>query len=484
MPADAHTITVVIFGASGDLTERKLIPALFSLFRKGRLPECCVNIVGFSRTPYSHDAFRAHLRDGMETLAPTAFDAEAWRAFAPRLWYAPGDTQTPGDYGTLRALLREIEGGPANRVYYAAVAPQLFPVLAGHLGDAGLADQREGWRRIVIEKPFGTDLASARDLTRALHAVFDEEQIYRMDHYLGKETAQNILFFRFANTIFEPVWNRNYVAGVQISVLEELDVGRRGAYYDQSGVLRDMFQNHLLQLLTLVAMEPPASFDATAIRNEKAKVLSAIQPIAPDETVRGQYAGYRSANGVAPDSHTATYAALALRIANWRWQGVPFLLRSGKALTCRTSEITIEFQRPPHRIFGEAAIGANLLTLAIQPNEGIHLRVQAKTPDQPREMAAVDMEFYYRSYFGENGLPEAYERLLLDVMLGDQSLFPREDQIEITWQLMDPVPPAWAAPGAPPLETYAPGSWGPAGAEALAARLGTLWHLGRTCRLP
>ncbi len=354
-------------------------------------------------------------------------------------------------------------------------------MLAGHLGDSGLADQREGWRRIVIEKPYGTDLNSARDLTRALHDVFSEEQIYRMDHYLGKETAQNILFFRFANTIFEPIWNRNYVANVQISSLETLDIGRRGPYYDQTGILRDMFQNHLLQLLTLVAMEPPASFDATAIRNEKAKVLSAIQPVALSETVRGQYRGYRDAKGVASDSQTATYAALALRIANWRWQGVPFFLRSGKALGCPSSEIVVEFQRPPHMIFNGHETAPNMISLCIQPDEGIHLRFEVKTPDQAQQMRAVDMEFHYRTYFGENGLPEAYERLLLDVMLGDQSLFPREDQIEITWRLIDPIIEGWATPQAPPLEIYERGSWGPDGAEKLLASLRAHWRLGCSC---
>jgi glucose-6-phosphate 1-dehydrogenase len=480
--ADAR-VSFVIFGASGDLTERKLIPALYQLFRKGRLPECCTRIVGVSRTAYTHDQFRDYLRQALTEHTPDAFDADVWASFAQRLFYVPGDTEKPEDYASLREFLAEQEGGPAHRVYYAAVAPQLFPVLAQHLGDAGLADERDGWRRIVLEKPYGTDLASALELTRTLHGVFVESQIFRMDHYLGKETAQNILFFRFANAIFEPVWNREHIANVQISVLESIDVGRRGGYYERAGILRDMFQNHLLQLLSLVAMEPPASFDAEAIRDEKARLLAAIQPIALEHTVRGQYRGYRDAKGVAPNAQTATYAALALHVDTPRWHGVPFFLRSGKALACRTSEITLEFHRPPHRMF-ETLPGPNLLTLAIQPNEGIVLTFQAKEPDHPHAMRAVEMEFHYRTAFDNIDLPEAYERLLLDMMLGDASLFPREDQIEITWRLIDPVVRGWASSTAPPLESYDAGCWGPDGAEALVARFDAAWQLGQTCRVP
>jgi glucose-6-phosphate 1-dehydrogenase len=472
--------TIVIFGASGDLTRRKLVPALFSLFRKGRLPEGC-NIVGFSRSDYSHDAFREHLRTGVQELAGAIYDEDAWQAFAPHLWYSRGDSERREDYDGLRQCLRDLEGGPANRVYYAAVAPELFPILAEHLGDAGLTREHGGWRRIVVEKPFGTDLDSAQALTRTLHAVFTEEQIFRMDHYLGKETAQNILFFRFANTIFEPVWNRNYISNVQISVLEEIDVGRRGPYYDHAGILRDMFQNHLLQLLTLVAMEPPASFAPEAVRNEKAKVLGAIRPVNLWETARGQYRGYREAKGVAPDSPTATYGAMALHVDNWRWRGVPFFLRSGKALACRTSEITINFQCPPHMIFNVGNFGPNMLSICIQPDEGMHLRFQAKVPDQPEETREVDMEFLYKTHFGEGSLPEAYERLLLDVLNGDASLFPREDQIEITWKLIDPIIRGWQGPEAPPLDIYEPGSWGPDSADRMIASLGASWQLGCGC---
>jgi glucose-6-phosphate 1-dehydrogenase len=343
-----------------------------------------------------------------------------------------------------------------------------------------MADEREGWRRVVVEKPFGSDLASAQALNHAIHAVFAEHQVYRIDHYLGKETAQNILFFRFANTIFEPVWNRRYVDHVQITVSETVDVGYRAGYYDQAGVWRDIFQNHLLQLLALVGMEPPASFDADLVRNEKAKVLSAIRPIPLEDTVSAQYQGYCDLEGVAPDSRTPTYAALRLFIANWRWQGVPFYLRSGKALAGKTTEIVIRFQCPPHVMFDLPAdheLTPNILSLCIQPDEGIHLKFQAKVPGSDQEMRSVDMDFHYRSSFGGE-LPDAYERLLLDALEGDAALFARSDEIELAWRLIDPVVEGWEAPDAPPLPTYAPGGWGPAEADELLARDGHHWRLG------
>jgi glucose-6-phosphate 1-dehydrogenase len=348
------------------------------------------------------------------------------------------------------------------------------------MGTADMADNEDCWRRIVIEKPFGHDLASAQELNRAVHAVFKESQVYRIDHYLGKETAQNILFFRFGNTIFEPVWNRRYINNVQITVAETVDVGHRAGYYDSSGVLRDMFQNHLLQLLALVAMEPPSSFNADAVRNEKAKVFESIRPIELADTVRGQYAGYRNAQGVAPDSKTDTFAALKLSIDNWRWQGVPFYLRSGKALERKTSEICIEFERPPHLMFKlpeGRELTPNILSLCIQPDEGIHLRFEAKVPDMDQDMRSVDMDFHFRSSFNEP-LPEAYERLLLDAMDGDASLFTRSDSIEAAWRLIDPILKGWETPSAPLLVTYPAGSWGPAEADQLLAKAGRVWRLG------
>jgi glucose-6-phosphate 1-dehydrogenase len=410
-----ESTTIVIFGASGDLTWRKLIPALYNNFKKGRLSECA-NIVGFARRPYNDETFRAYLREGVEQNSAESFDADLWGKFSLRLHYFQGNLEHGEDFPHLDEFLRKLEGGPSQRLYYLATAPEYYAPVAGYLGAANMAkpaNELDGWRRIIIEKPFGIDLASARDLNHAIHAVFDENQVYRIDHYLGKETAQNILFFRFANTIFEPVWNRRYVDNIQITVTESIDVGHRAGYYDTAGVVRDMFQNHIFQLLALVAMEPPSSFSADAIRNEKAKLFDSIRPIALDDTVRAQYSGYSNAQGVAPGSQTPTFAALKLNIDNWRWKGVPFYLRSGKALARKVSEIIIEFQRPPHLMFhlpSDADFTPNILSLCIQPDEGIHLRFEAKVPDSDQDMRSVDMDFHYHSSFDGAPLPDAYER--------------------------------------------------------------------------
>src|SRR3954447_10752375 len=335
--------TFVILGASGDLTHRKLVPALYHLFRKKRLP-ADTRIVGFSRSPFSHEEWRSDLAKAVARFVGNDFDAALWDRFSQNIYYLAGDIGRSEDFTTLAKLLKEIEKGEVStRVYYLSTAPQFYGPAVQQLGSSGLADENGGMRRVIIEKPFGTDLASARHLNSVVHAVFSERQVYRIDHYLGKETVQNLLVLRFANTIFEPIWNRNYIDHVQITVAEEVDVGRRAGYYDTAGVVRDMFQNHLLQLVMITAMEAPVRYEADAVRNEKVKVLQAIRPMQPEDvygnTLRGQYKGYSTADGVSPGSHTATFALVKLWIDNWRWQGVPFYLRSGKAMSCRTTQI-------------------------------------------------------------------------------------------------------------------------------------------------
>lgn len=481
---DTESTTVVIFGASGDLTQRKLVPALFSLYRKKRVP-FDIRIVGFARRPFTHEEFRSVLCEGLKQFADKSFDSTTWEDFVTHIWYVQGDFNTSADYKKLQNFLRDSEGHEAHRLYHMATAPNFYPVIVDHLGRLDMARETDHWQRLIVEKPFGYDLSSARILNQAIHSVFKENQVYRIDHYLGKETAQNILFFRFGNTIFEPVWNRNFIDHVQITVAEKVDVGHRAGYYDQAGVFRDMFQNHLLQLLALTTMEPPASFEADAIRSEKVKLLSAIRPIprkaVAGSVVRGQYLGYREADSVEPNSQTATYAALRLYIDNWRWQGVPFYLRSGKALAGRTSHIAIQFRCPPHVMFPLPAgqgIRPNLLVLCIQPDEGMHLRFEVKVPETFSETRSADMAFHYDDVFGPSSMPDAYERLLLDALNGDASLFTRSDGIEMAWRFIDSIIQGCEEPYAPALTVYEPGSWGPKESDDFMARDGRCWYQG------
>ena len=467
---------IVIFGASGDLTRRKLIPALHSLGCEELLPRG-VQVLGVARSPYTDQAFHDSVFKGVSDYARLKPGVcELWPSFAHRIAYLSGSYDDPQTYRTLGERLDRLDsehGTGGNALFYLATPPSLYPVIVNQLGHAGLNRSQGGWRRIIVEKPFGHDLQSARALNDTIHAVFQESQIYRIDHYLGKETVQNTMAFRFANAIFEPLWTRNYVDNVQITMAESIGVGHRAGYYDRAGVLRDMFQNHLLQLLTLTAMEPPSAFTARSLRDEKVKVLQAVRPVAAEDIVYGQYKGYLEEDGVSPGSQTPTYVAIRLLVDNWRWQGVPFYLRSGKNLPRKSTEITLQFKRVPHLFFSEnASLTPNSLSLCIQPNEGMHLQFETKVPGAGMRTAPVDMEFHHSSRFGEHVLPEAYERLLLDALQGDASLFARSDEIELAWSLIDPLT-AHQQPA-----VYLPGSEGPVEADEMLARDGRRWLLG------
>lgn len=492
--------TLVIFGA-GDLLHRKLMPSLFHLMGDGHLPEEFA-IITVAREQLDPDAFKARVHDALRTFLPreAAPKPQEWERFAAQLHYVRGELDDTATYDTLRQRLEETDArlpGGSGRLFYLAIPPSLYAGTIAQLAGSGLAPRipdpaQRPWVRIIIEKPFGRSLASARALNASVRRAFAEHQVYRIDHYLGKETVQNLLVFRFANSIFEPVCNRQHVQQVQITVAETVGVEHRGRYYEEAGVVRDMFQNHLLQLLTLVAMEPPVTFSADAVRDEKVKVLRAIRPITPevihDYAVRGQYGpgvidgtpvpGYREEPDVARDSGTSTYCALRLMIDNWRWQGVPFYLRSGKRMARRVSEIAIQFRQPPHLMFPAVEAGsseANTLAIRVQPHEGIALRFEVKAPGVDVRMASVDMDFSYAEAFGELE-HEAYETLLIDCMQGEATLFARSDEVEAAWGLVDPVIDCWAGQRPEHFPNYAAGTWGPAVADDFIDREGARWR--------
>ena len=472
---------LIIFGASGDLTSRKLLPALWTLAESQQLAPG-VSIVGISRTSKSHDDFRAEFRDAIKE--DSSVDEPALESFLEGLFYMPGNINDPEMYQQLDQLLKQLDhdrGTGGNRIFYLSTQPSFFPTIIEHLGASGLANRRaegDGWTRVVIEKPFGRDFQTAHELNQQVLDVFDERQVYRIDHYLGKETVQNLMVLRFANTIWEPIWNRRYVDHVQITVAERVGVEGRGGYYEEAGVVRDMIANHLLQVLTIVAMEPPVAFDADAVRDEKVKVLRAVRRFTPDriaaDAVRGQYSagfsaaepvpGYREEEKVSATSKTETYAALRFFVDNWRWQNVPFLVRSGKRLPKRVSEIAIQFKPVPHLLF--EASTPNVLTIRIQPDEGIALQFDAKVPGTQMNQRSVLMDFRYGTSFGI-APAEAYQRLLLDIMLGDGTLFARRDEVETAWKIVDPILQAWATTPADDLPNYEAGTWGPAAADEL-----------------
>ncbi len=473
--------TFIILGALGDLTHRKLVPALYHLFRKGRLPKD-TRIVGFSRTEFTHDAWRSDLAKAVARYVGNDFDAGLWDRFSQNIYYHPGDIGRREDFTTLARLLQDIEKSESStRVYYLATAPQFYEAAVEQLGRSGLASENGGQRRVIIEKPFGTDLASAQHLNAAVHAVFSERQVYRIDHYLGKETVQNLLVLRFANTIFEPIWNRNFIDHVQITVAEAVDVGRRAGYYDSAGVVRDMFQNHLLQLVMITAMEAPVRYEADAVRNEKVKVLQAIRQMRSEDvhrdTLRGQYRGYLNSDGVQPGSRTATFAAIKLWIDNWRWHGVPFYLRSGKAMSCRTTQLVVQFREPPYMLFADgpkSVAESNRLVIQVQPAEGMQLQFETKVPDAGMKLRQTDLDFRYQREF-RGMIPEAYERLLLDALEGDASLFARADEVEAAWTICDPILEEWQRSDEPKLHIYEPGLWGPEESTRWMADQGRQW---------
>jgi glucose-6-phosphate 1-dehydrogenase len=492
----AEPCSVVIFGASGDLTSRKLIPAFYHLFKEKQMPPD-FRIVGFARREKSDSSWRDELRQALDQFARTKpVDGKVWEEFSQHISYSLGDLSDAGAYQKLEQQLTAFGSEPLRRnlLFYLATQPSQFGTVVERLHGAGLLHQeaRQGWQRIVVEKPFGHDLASAQQLNAELTRYAGEAQVFRIDHYLGKETVQNILMFRFSNAVFERLWNRDSIDHVQITVSEQLGVGGRGGYYEEAGALRDMVQNHLLQVLSLVSMEPPVSLDAEPIRDEKVKLLKSLRPLAPEDAarqiVRGQYfagtvngsprPGYRQEPKVKPDSNVETYVALELFIDNWRWSGVPFYLRTGKSLPLSTSEVRIQFRPTPHVLFAAQCgprLDPNSLTLRLQPNEGISLRFNGKVPGMSLTVRPVRMHFSYDAEFGAY-TPEAYERLLLEAMAGDPTLFIRRDEVETAWGIVDQIRAAWDGKPLSNREFYAAGTWGPVAADDLLAQAGHVWR--------
>ncbi|MGF1473217.1 MAG: glucose-6-phosphate dehydrogenase [Rubrobacteraceae bacterium] len=494
LPRVPEPVVVVIFGASGDLTKRKLIPALYDLAAQRRLPMEFA-VVGLSRTEMSHEEFRDRLREGVEEQRANSFSEEVWETFSNGLFYLAGDSTHPDTYQELKEFMkqldedREIRG---NRIFYLSSSASLFAPIVEQLGDAGMNEGEDGgYARLVIEKPFGHDLESAEELNADIQEHFGEDQIYRIDHYLGKETVQNILALRFSNGIFEPIWNQHYVDHVQITVAESDGIGTRGAFYEATGAMRDVIQNHGMQVFCLTAMESPVAFDADSVREEKVKVLKAVREVPEDDVehyaVRGQYEsgwvwgeeveGYREEDDVDPDSNTETYVALKLFVDNWRWAGVPFYMRTGKRLPKKVTEIAVQFKPTPHTLFAHSDSGGlepNLMVIRIQPEEGVSLKIGAKVPGSGFEVSSVNMDLLYGTAFLEEA-PEAYQRLLLDVMLGDPTLFIRADETEDSWKIIDPIMRAWAD-DKQKVAMYPAGTWGPEEADELLRESGREWR--------
>jgi glucose-6-phosphate 1-dehydrogenase len=485
---------LVLFGGTGDLAHRKVVPALYHLWRTNLLPHEFV-LLAVGRRPYDDESFRTDVRTSLETFSRSLpIDEEAWETFAERICYQRLDFEDPSGFERLGGRLDTLDGEKGtrgNRLYYLATQPSQFAEIVGQLGRVGLDHEKHdgGWRRIVIEKPFGHDSDSARRLNREVGRVFRESQVYRIDHYLGKETVRNLLVFRFGNGIFEPLWNRRYVDHVQITVAESIGIESRGSFYEQTGASRDVLQNHLLQLVSLIAMEPPARFEADALRDEKVKVLRAISSAPADVTanvVRGQYgpgwvaatqvAGYRQEPEVESTSETETFVAARLMIDDWRWSGVPFYVRTGKRMPKRATEIAIQYREVPHRLFKDEGVpDPNLLAIRIQPDEGIMLRFGAKVPGLGLDVRSVTMDFSYGSAFSVDS-PDAYETLILDALQGDASLFTRADEVEEAWSIVDPIIDAWADAPPPEFPNYDAGTWGPAASNELLAREGRRWR--------